>query len=90
MIREDVLDKKVTDVFAGKVVRKDLVRKVKVEIRHQYDEEARGRRSPFWIEQIPLENKRNFLEVSGEIMETVDPIFFSDPQTAAIKALALK
>ena len=23
-----------------------------VEIRHQYDEEARGRRSPFWIEQI--------------------------------------
>ena len=39
---------------------------------------------------IPLENKRNFLEVSGEIMETVDPIFFSDPQIAAIKALALK
>ena len=39
---------------------------------------------------IPLENKRNFLEVSGEIMETVDPIFFSDPQTAAMKALALK
>jgi len=39
---------------------------------------------------IPLENKRNFLEVSGEIMETVDPIFFSDPQIAAMKALALK
>ena len=39
---------------------------------------------------IPLGNKRNFLEVSGEIMETVDPIFFSDPQTAAMKALALK
>jgi ATP-dependent Lon protease len=39
---------------------------------------------------IPLENKRNFLEVSGEIMEKVDPIFYSDPQTAAIKALALK
>jgi len=39
---------------------------------------------------IPLENKRNFLEVSGEIMETVDPIFYSDPQTAAMKALALK
>jgi ATP-dependent Lon protease len=38
---------------------------------------------------IPLENKRNFLEVSGEIMEKVDPIFFSDPQTAAAKALAL-
>ena len=39
---------------------------------------------------IPLENKRNFLEVSGEIMEKVDPIFYSDPQTAAMKALALK
>lgn len=39
---------------------------------------------------IPLENKRNFLEVSGEIMEKVDPIFFSDPQTAAMKALSLK
>lgn len=39
---------------------------------------------------IPLENKRNFLEVSGEIMEKVDPIFYSDPQTAAMKALAIK
>jgi ATP-dependent Lon protease len=39
---------------------------------------------------IPLENKRNFLEVSGEIIEKVDPIFYSDPQTAALKALALK
>jgi ATP-dependent Lon protease len=39
---------------------------------------------------IPLENKRNFLEVSGEIAENVDPIFYSDPQTAALKALALK
>jgi len=37
-----------------------------------------------------LENKRNFLEVSGEIVERVDPIFYSDPQTAALKALALK
>ncbi|AAR35481.1 protease Lon-related BREX system protein BrxL [Geobacter sulfurreducens] len=38
---------------------------------------------------IPLENKRNFLEVSGEIVEKVDPVFFSDPQTAAAKALNL-
>jgi ATP-dependent Lon protease len=38
---------------------------------------------------IPLENKRNFLEVSGDIVERVDPIFFSDPQSAAIKALGL-
>ena len=27
---DDALDQKVTDVFAGKVVRKDLVRKIKV------------------------------------------------------------
>ena len=39
---------------------------------------------------IPLENKRNFLEVSGEIIEKVDPIFYSDPQSAMFKALALK
>jgi len=39
---------------------------------------------------VPLENKRNFLEVSGEILENVDPVFFSDPQTAAMKALGLK
>lgn len=38
---------------------------------------------------IPLENKRNFLEVSGDVIERVDPIFFSDPMTAAMKALGL-
>src|SRR5438128_1423978 len=38
---------------------------------------------------IPLENKRSFLEVSGDIVERVDPIFFSDPMTAAIKALGM-
>jgi len=38
---------------------------------------------------IPLENKRNFLEVSGDIVERVDPVFFSDPMTAAIKALGI-
>lgn len=38
---------------------------------------------------VPLENKRNFLEVSGEIVERVDPIFFSDPMTAAMKALGI-
>lgn len=32
---------------------------------------------------IPLENKRNFLEVSGKIVERVDPI----PFTAAMRAL---
>lgn len=38
---------------------------------------------------IPLENKRNFLEVSGDVMERVDPIFYSDPLTAAFKALGM-
>jgi len=38
---------------------------------------------------IPLENKRHFLEVSGDILEKVDPIFYSDPLTAAMKALGI-
>jgi len=38
---------------------------------------------------IPLENKRNFLEVSDEIVERVDPVFFSDPMMAAMKALGM-
>ena len=38
---------------------------------------------------IPIENKRHFLEVPGDIVEKVDPIFFADPLTAAIKALGM-
>jgi ATP-dependent Lon protease len=38
---------------------------------------------------IPLENKRHFLEVSGDILEKVDPIFYADPLTAAIKGLGI-
>jgi len=38
---------------------------------------------------VPLENKRNFLEVAGDIVERVDPVFFSDPMTAATKALGM-
>jgi ATP-dependent Lon protease len=38
---------------------------------------------------IPLEDKRNFLEVSGDIVERVDPVSFSDPMTAALKALGM-
>ncbi|WP_295408380.1 protease Lon-related BREX system protein BrxL [uncultured Thiocystis sp.] len=38
---------------------------------------------------VPLENKRSLLEVSGEIVERVDPVFFSDPMTAAMKALGM-
>jgi ATP-dependent Lon protease len=43
-----------------------------------------ARRAP-----VPLENKRNFLEVSGETVERVDPVFFSDPMTAAMRALSI-
>jgi len=39
---------------------------------------------------IPIENKRNFLDVSADIVEQVDPIFYSDPDTAAMKALGIK
>lgn len=38
---------------------------------------------------IPLENKRDFLEVSGDIVERVDPILYSNPLTAAMKALGM-
>jgi ATP-dependent Lon protease len=38
---------------------------------------------------IPLDNKRHFLEVSGDVLEKVDPIFFADPLTASIKALGI-
>src|SRR5713101_5170024 len=38
---------------------------------------------------IPIENKRNFLDVPGDIVEHVDPIFYGDPKTAAMKVLGL-
>jgi hypothetical protein len=38
---------------------------------------------------IPLENKRHFLEVSGDIVERVDPIFYGDPLTAVMKSLGV-
>ncbi len=38
---------------------------------------------------IPIENKRHFLDEPADIVERVDPIFYSDPLTAAIKALGL-
>jgi ATP-dependent Lon protease len=36
---------------------------------------------------IPIENKRSFLDVSADIMEQVDPIFYGDLKTAAMKVL---
>lgn len=39
---------------------------------------------------VPTENKRHFLEVSADIVEKVDPVFYSDPHTAALKALGIE
>jgi ATP-dependent Lon protease len=38
---------------------------------------------------IPIENKRDFLEVSSDIVEQVDPVFYGDPKAAAFKALGI-
>ena len=36
---------------------------------------------------IPLSNQRNFFDVSADILENVDPVFYGDVKTAAFKAL---
>ncbi|MBK1643070.1 TIGR02688 family protein [Thiocapsa imhoffii] len=38
---------------------------------------------------IPIENKRQFLDVNPEVLEHVDPVFFGDMRQAAFKALGL-
>ena len=38
---------------------------------------------------IPIENKRQFLEVNPDVLERVDPIFFGDLRQAAFKSLGL-
>lgn len=38
---------------------------------------------------IPIENKRQFLEVSADIVEHVDPVFYGDPRAASVKAMNL-
>ena len=38
---------------------------------------------------IPIENKRSFFDVSADVLEKVDPIFFGDLRQAAFKALGL-
>jgi ATP-dependent Lon protease len=38
---------------------------------------------------IPIENKRSFLEATGDVVEHVDPIFYGDPKMAAFKALGI-
>ncbi len=39
---------------------------------------------------IPIENKRQFLEVNPDVLEQVDPVFFGDMRQAAFKALGLQ
>jgi ATP-dependent Lon protease len=38
---------------------------------------------------VPVENKRQFLEVNADVLERVDPIFYGDVRQAAFKALGL-
>ena len=38
---------------------------------------------------LPIEEKRNFLDASADIMEHAAPIFFDEPKTAAIKVQGL-
>jgi ATP-dependent Lon protease len=39
---------------------------------------------------VPIENKRQFLEVSADIVEKVDPIFYGDLRAALAKALNIQ
>ena len=38
---------------------------------------------------LPVESRRQFLEVPGDVIERVDPIFYADPITAVAKGLGL-
>lgn len=38
---------------------------------------------------IPIENKRSLLDVSADLTEHVDPLFYGDPKRAAMKVLEL-
>ncbi|MAT42170.1 MAG: TIGR02688 family protein [Anaerolineaceae bacterium] len=38
---------------------------------------------------IPVSNRRQFLEVPPDILEKVDPVFYSEPLAAALKALGI-
>ena len=38
---------------------------------------------------IPIENKRSFFDVTAEMLEAMDPIYFGDMRRAAFKALDL-
>ena len=34
---------------------------------------------------IPIENRRSFFDVAADVLEHVDPAFYGDPKTAAMK-----
>lgn len=38
---------------------------------------------------IPIENKRNFFDVTADVLENVDPVFFGDLRAAAFKGLGI-
>jgi ATP-dependent Lon protease len=38
---------------------------------------------------LPVENKRQLLEVPGDMLDAVGPIFYTGPLTAALKACGL-
>ncbi len=38
---------------------------------------------------VPVENKRQFLDVSSDVIEHVDPVFYGDVRTALLKALEI-
>jgi len=38
---------------------------------------------------IPISNRRHFMEVPPDVLERVDPIFYSEPLAAALKALGM-
>jgi len=38
---------------------------------------------------VPIENKRHFLEVAGDVVERVDPVFYSDLSTAVSKGFGV-
>jgi ATP-dependent Lon protease len=38
---------------------------------------------------VPVSNKRQYIEVPGDLLERVDPIFYSEPLAAALKAIGM-
>ena len=38
---------------------------------------------------VPIENKRQFFEVSADVLENVDPVFYGDVRTAVMKSLEM-